>query len=54
MRKDSNIIAILVLVAAVAAIAVVMFATGWANDKAPPGSGSRVGTVPVSSTSPAR
>ncbi|HEV7752234.1 MAG TPA: hypothetical protein VGO71_11880 [Baekduia sp.] len=54
MRMRSDITAILILGAAVAAIVVVMFATGWADDKAPPGSGSRGGAVSVSSASPAQ
>jgi hypothetical protein len=53
MRMRSDITAILILGAAVAAIVVVMFATGWADDKAPPGSGSRGGAaVSVPSTGP--
>jgi hypothetical protein len=47
---QSNIAGLVVVVAAVAAIAVVMFATGWADDKAPPGSGGRGGPVSVTST----
>ena len=40
---------IIVLLVAVAAIVVVMFATGWADDKAKPGSGGR---VPVPAATP--
>lgn len=39
---------IIVFVVAVAAIVIVMFAAGWADDKAPSGSGGR---VPVTQTS---
>jgi hypothetical protein len=41
---------ILIFLALVAAIVVVMLATGWADDKAPPGSQGR---VPVTYTAPA-
>ena len=54
VRMGSDIAGIVILVAAVAAIALVMVLTGWANDDAPPGSGGRAGPVSVSSTSPAR
>jgi hypothetical protein len=40
---------ILIFLALVAAIVVVMLATGWADDKAPPGSQGR---VPVTDTAP--
>jgi hypothetical protein len=50
---EPHIARILILIVAVAAIALVMFVTGWADDKAPPGSGGRV-PVPVTSTNNAR
>ena len=39
----------IILIVAVAATVIVMFVTGWADDKAPPGSGGR---VPVTDTAP--
>jgi hypothetical protein len=45
----SNIARIIMVVVAVAAIVIVMFVTGIADDKAPPGSGGR---VPVTQTPP--
>jgi hypothetical protein len=50
MRMESNIVAVLILLAAIAAIVLVMFLTGWADDKAPPGSGGRGGAVSVTSS----
>ena len=47
MRVPANTARILILVVAVAATVIVMFVTGWADDKAPPGSGGR---VPVTET----
>ena len=41
-RVPRNTAQIIVFVVAVAAIVIVMFATGWADDKAPSGSGGRV------------
>ena len=38
----ANTIRVVIFVVAVAAIVIVMFVTGWADDKAPPGSGGRV------------
>ena len=40
---------VIITVVAIAAIVIVMFITGWADDRASPGSGGR---VPVSHTSP--
>jgi hypothetical protein len=54
MPMRSDVAAIIILIAAVAAIVLVMFLTGWADDKAPPGSGSRGGPVSVTSIDPAR
>jgi hypothetical protein len=51
MRIGSNIGAALMVIAVIAVV-VVMFATGWADDKAPPGSGGRGGPVSVTSTTP--
>ena len=42
MRMPANTIRIVIFVVAVAAIVIVMFVTGWADDKASPGSGGRV------------
>ncbi len=42
MRMPANTIRVVIFVVAVAAIVIVMFVTGWADDKAPPGSGGRV------------
>ena len=47
MRVPANTARIVILVVAVAATVIVMFVTGWADDKAPPGSGGR---VPVTET----
>jgi hypothetical protein len=44
-----NTVRLLIVVAAIAAIVVVMFVTGWADDRAPGGSQGR---VPVTNTSP--
>jgi hypothetical protein len=40
---------ILIVLAVVAALVVIAFATGWVDDQAPPGSRGR---VPVTTTSP--
>jgi hypothetical protein len=50
MRTHSGLAATLILVAAIAAVVLVMVLTGWADDKAPPGSGGRGGPVSVTST----
>jgi hypothetical protein len=47
MHVPANTARIVIFVVAVAAIVVVMFVTGLADDKAPPGSGGR---VPVTHT----
>ena len=47
MHVPANTVRIIIVVVAVAAIVAVMFATGIADDKAPPGSGGR---VPVTHT----
>jgi putative effector of murein hydrolase LrgA (UPF0299 family) len=47
MRAPANTARIIILVVAVAAIVIVMLVTGWADDKAPSGSGGR---VPVTDT----
>jgi hypothetical protein len=47
MRMPANTVRIIIVVAAVVAIAIVIFATGLADDQAPPGSGGR---VPVTHT----
>jgi hypothetical protein len=53
MRAPGHIARIVIFVVAVAAIAIVIFATGSADDKAPPGSGGRVPvTSPGGSDSP--
>jgi hypothetical protein len=44
----ANTVRIIIVVVAVAAIVTVMFVTGLADDRAPPGSGGR---VPVTQTS---
>jgi hypothetical protein len=49
MHVPVNTARIIVFVVAVAAIVIVMFVTGLADDKAPPGSGGR---VPVTQTPP--
>jgi hypothetical protein len=54
MRMESNIAARLILLAAIAAIILGMFVTGWADDKAPPGSGGRGGPVSVTATNGTR
>jgi hypothetical protein len=52
MRIESNIAATVIGIAVIVAVVVVMVVTGWADDKAPPGSGGRGGPVSVTSTSP--
>jgi hypothetical protein len=47
MHAQANTVRIIIFVAAVAAVVVLMFATGSADDKAEPGSGGR---VPVTHT----
>jgi hypothetical protein len=47
MHVPANTARIIVFAAAVAAIVILMFVTGLADDKAPPGSGGR---VPVTHT----
>jgi hypothetical protein len=47
MRVPVNIARIIIFVVAIAAIVILMFVTGLADDKAPPGSGGR---VPVTHT----
>jgi hypothetical protein len=47
MGVPANSVRIIIFVVAVAAVVIVMFVTGWADDKAPPGSGGR---VPVTDT----
>ena len=47
MRMPANTVRIIIVVVAVAALVIVMFVTGLADDKAPPGSGGR---VPVTHT----
>jgi hypothetical protein len=49
MRMPANTIRIVIFVVTVAAIVIVMFVTGWADDKASPGSGGRV-PVPETGT----
>jgi hypothetical protein len=41
MRVPANAARIIIFVVAVAASVIVMFVTGWADDKAPPGSKGR-------------
>lgn len=41
MRVPANATRIIIFVVAVAPIVIVMFVTGWADDKAPPGSKGR-------------
>ena len=50
MRALNNTARIVILLVAVAAVVAVMLITGWADDKAPPGSGGR---VPVPTETPA-
>jgi hypothetical protein len=50
MRMESDFAAALILLAAIAALVLTRFVTGWAEDKASPGSGGRRGPVSVSST----
>jgi hypothetical protein len=50
MQTNSNIAVIVILVAVVAAVVVLMFVTGWADDRAPAGSAGRGGTVSVTGT----
>jgi hypothetical protein len=53
MRSPGHIARIVIFVVAVAAIVIVIFATGSGDDKAPPGSGGRVPvTSPGGSDSP--
>ena len=47
MGMRANTLRIIIFVVAVAAVVIVMFVTGWADDRAPPGSGGR---VPVTDT----
>jgi hypothetical protein len=47
MRVSANIARIIIFVVAVAAVVIVMFVMGWADDKAPSGSKGR---VPVTNT----
>jgi hypothetical protein len=49
MRARSNITRIIVVLVVVAAILVVMFVTGWADNKADPGSRGR---APVPTATP--
>jgi hypothetical protein len=47
----TNAARIIILLVAVSAVVVVMLVTGWADDKAKPGSGGRV-PVPTATPSP--
>ena len=47
MRVPASTARIIIFVVAVAAVVIVMFVTGWADDKAPPGSKGR---APVTDT----
>jgi hypothetical protein len=49
VRISANTLRIMLFVAAVIAVVAVVFITGWAYDKAPPGSRGR---VPVTYSSP--
>jgi hypothetical protein len=49
MRVSANAVRITIFVAAVAGVVIILFVTGWANDKAPHGSKGR---VPVTYTAP--
>ena len=50
MRTPNNMARIAILLVAVVAVVAVIFVAGWADDKAPPGSGGR---VPVPTATPA-
>jgi hypothetical protein len=45
----TNTVRIMILLVAVCAVVIVMLATGWADDKAKPGSGGRVPVPTVTS-----
>jgi hypothetical protein len=49
MADKANTTRLIVFLCAVAAAVILMFVTGWADDKAPPGSQGR---VPVTDTTP--
>jgi hypothetical protein len=49
MADQANTTRFIIFLGAVAAVVILMFATGWADDKAPPGSQGRVPVTAASS-----